>query len=65
VRPILPLDPAEIDQLQVDLVDKCGGLQRVTVPLSAHVPACQPAQVGVNERDEALQRVLVAAAPGS
>ena len=53
VGAILPLDAADIDQPEVDLVDERGGLEHVVGTLAGHVPLGDPAQLVVYERERA------------
>ena len=60
MRPILPVDVLDIDQAQVRLVDERGRLQAVTGPFAGHAPASDAAQLAVDDRDEPIERRLVA-----
>ena len=61
---ILPADVIDLDQPQIGFVDERRGLQGVPRTLPAHVPDRQPAQFGVNQWDEPVERVGLAPAPG-
>ena len=50
--PILPFDPGQVDQPDVRLMDKSGGLQAMILPFPKHVPMGQPAQFTVDERHQ-------------
>jgi hypothetical protein len=41
VRAILPLDPTNIHQPEIDLVDERGGLKNMPRTLARHVPLCE------------------------
>jgi hypothetical protein len=41
VRAILPLDPTNIHQPEIDLMDERGGLKNMPRTLSRHVPLCE------------------------
>ena len=64
MRPILPLDSTRVSQPEIGLVHELGCLQGMPRALACHVDACQPMEFVVNERREAGQSVLIAAAPG-
>ena len=61
VRTVLPIDPALVDQLQVDLVDERGRLRRAVRPLAGEMACGNDVQLVVDERDEPVQ--CLAAAP--
>lgn len=63
VRAILPLDPMNIDQPQVDLVDERGGLENVPWTLARHVPLRKAPQLVVDERQQPVHGPDVAASP--
>src|SRR5262249_23757106 len=63
VRAILPGQAPGVDQPDERLVDERGGLQRMAAALAAHVRAGEAPQLTVDQRQQALERVLVAAAP--
>ncbi|HEY0283980.1 MAG TPA: hypothetical protein VGC23_01225, partial [Vicinamibacterales bacterium] len=60
---ILPIDVLDIDQAQVHLVDERGRLQAVTRPFAGHAPARDTAQLGVDDRNQPIERRLVALSP--
>ena len=63
VRAILPLDAANINQLEVDLVDEGGGLQHVVRTLAGHVPLGDALELAVHEREQLLDGPVVAGSP--
>ena len=63
VRTVGPLDMREVDEPQVELIDQRSRLQRVVLPLAGHRPAREPAELGVDDRNEALKRTVVALCP--
>ena len=60
---VLPVDAALVDQPQVGFVHQGGGLQGVVGPFAPQVPAGQALEFAVDQRREALERLLVAIAP--
>src|SRR5439155_3926376 len=63
VRAILPLDILLIDELQICLINQCRSLQSVRRILSVHVAFGQPAQFGIDERNQLFQSGLITLAP--
>ena len=63
VRAILPLDPPDINQPEVDLVDERGGLEHVVRTLAGHVPLRDASQLAVDEREQLLDGPVVARSP--
>jgi hypothetical protein len=63
VRAALPVGVRLVDQLQVDLVDERRRLQGVAGTLATHVAPGQPAQLGLDEGDELVERGPVPVAP--
>jgi hypothetical protein len=63
VRSILPVDLALIDETQVDLVDERRRLQRVIHALASELTGSDAAQLGIQERQELVERGGVAATP--
>jgi hypothetical protein len=63
VRAVLPLHLALVDELEVRLVDEGGGLEGVVGALAPQVARGELMQFAVDEREQVLQRVAVAAAP--
>jgi hypothetical protein len=61
VRSILPVDLALIDETQVDLVDERRRLQRVIHALASELTGSDAAQLGIQERQELVERGGVAA----
>ena len=60
VRAILPVDLLDVDQAQVRLVDERGRLKAVPCPFAGHAPAGDAAQFAVDDRNEPIERRLVA-----
>src|SRR5205085_12565177 len=60
---VLPADSPLIHQLQERFMDERRGLQGVVAPLAPEVAGGQPAQLGVNLRQQAVERVLAPVAP--
>ena len=63
MRAILQLDPMNINQPEIDLVDERGGLENVAWTLARHVPLRETPQFGVHERKQLLHSCAVAAPP--
>ena len=63
VRSILPLHPLVVDQADVGLVDQRGGLEAVVGSLAPHVPVGEPAEFGVHDGRQRVERAVVAVAP--
>jgi hypothetical protein len=63
MRAILPPDLPLVDQLQIRLVDKGGGGERVVGALPSQVTACQAAQLVVDGVDQTAARRLIARTP--
>ena len=63
VRAILPLDAADINQLEVDLVDERGGLEHVIRALAGHVPPGDALEFAVHKREQFLDGPVVARSP--
>src|SRR5262249_37713342 len=64
VRAIVPADLRDVDEAQVGLVDECRRLERVAATLASHVVAREAVQLGVDERNQSIECILIAAAPG-
>ena len=64
VGAVVPAHGARVDQAHVGLVDQRRRLQRVVRPLPPHVAPSQPMQLGLDERDQAIERRLLPVAPG-
>jgi len=60
---ILPRDGFRVDQPEIGLVDERRGLKAVVDPLAPDVALRDAMQLLVNQRDEALQRILVSLSP--
>ena len=65
VRAVLPLHPALVSQAQVGLVDQGRRLDGVVRALAGQAAACQPFQLGMHERNDGVERLPIAAAPGA
>ena len=63
VRAVLPADTPGVGQAKKRLVHERGGLQRVSAPLAAHVASSQAAQLRLDERQQLLERGIIAVAP--
>jgi hypothetical protein len=63
MRTMLPIDGALFDEAEVRLVDQGGRLQRVARPLLAKLTRGDPAQLGVDQREQAIEGAAIAAAP--
>jgi hypothetical protein len=64
MRAILPLDLFDFDEPEVRLIDQRGRLERVAGTLVAHMAPCQPAQFGVDQREQAVERRHLTLPPG-
>jgi hypothetical protein len=64
MRAIVPRHAAEAAQTEVRLVDEGGGLQRMAGPFGAEMPRRDRAELRVNQRQEALERVVIPLLPG-
>jgi len=47
------------NQLQVSLVDQCGGLKGMVGTLSPHVAGSQPSEFPINNRNEIVEDVPI------
>jgi hypothetical protein len=63
VRSVLPADVLHVEQTDVGLVDERRGLQTMADSFARHEVARNPMQLGVDDRDQMLQRFVVAIAP--
>jgi hypothetical protein len=63
VGAILPVHAPSTHQPEKRLVHELGRLQRMTVPFAPHIRACEPAQLGLDERHQAIESGLIAVAP--
>jgi hypothetical protein len=63
MRPVLPVDPLDVDQAQVRLVHQRRRLKAVTDALSSHASPRDPVKLSFEHRDEPRQRLVVATAP--
>ena len=64
VRAILAVHAGCFHQAQVRFVHECGGLQAVARPLAGHTGLGDPVQLGMDDRDQLVERRVVALAPG-
>src|SRR6185503_16329090 len=64
MRPVLPLNPGEINQPHIGLIDQRGGLQAVTVTLTSEVPAREAPELVVDDGGQAVEGFRIPAAPG-
>jgi hypothetical protein len=64
VRPARESQAIDIDESKVDLVDKCSRLKGVPRRLALETALRHPAQLVVDERDQAVERRGVSLAPG-
>ena len=60
---VLPVDVLDVDQPQVGLVDKCGGLEAVPSTFSCHAPLGDAVQLSFDQGNQPFERTLVALAP--
>ena len=63
MRAVLPVDALGFDQAQIGLVDERGRLEAVPDPLSRDTPASNPKQLVVDDRDQAVERRVIALSP--
>ena len=63
MRAVLPLDLADINEPEVDLIDERGRLEHVTRTLTRHVTPGEPAELLVHERQQLFDGVAVPASP--
>ena len=63
VRAVLPANLPCTGQAQERFIDQCGRLQGVPLPLASHIASGQPAQLRFHQRNELLERCVVAVAP--
>jgi hypothetical protein len=52
-----------INEAQVGFVDECRRLESVTGRFLAHVPGCLAPEIGVHQRQKAIERVTLSVAP--
>ena len=62
---ILPADFLYLEQTQVRLVDKSTRLKRMARAFSCHIAAGQASEFRVDERDQLVERRLIAGTPGN
>jgi hypothetical protein len=63
VRPVPPIDVALVDQPQIHLVHQGGWLECVADTFASKLTCCDPTQLSVHERQQLIERALVAATP--
>ena len=63
VDAVLGPDTRVVDEAQVRLVHERRRVERVARPLAAHVAASQAPELGVEQRNEAIERAAVTVAP--
>ena len=63
VRPIPPIDLALVNESQIHLVHQGGRLECVADTLASKLPCCDPTELPVHERQQLIERALVAATP--
>jgi hypothetical protein len=63
MSPVVPGDRFRIDQSQIRLVDERCGLQAVIGALAADVALGDSMKLGVDERNQPLEGILVALRP--
>ena len=63
MRSILPFDIALFDQPQVRLVNERGWLERVARAFVSKLTGGNPAQLGIDERQQAVEGVSIATTP--
>jgi hypothetical protein len=63
MSPVTPIAVALIDESQIGLVDECRRLQGVAHPLMPKLPLRDPAQLGVNERQQLIECAAIPATP--
>jgi hypothetical protein len=60
---VVPLDILGVDQPEIRLVHERRRLKAVVCPFVAHVPFGDAVELPVNERNETIERPLVASSP--
>ena len=63
MRAIVPLDRFSIDQTKKRLVDECRRLEAMARALTRHAALRDPMELVMDERDQSLERTMVALAP--
>ena len=64
LKTVVTVDSAAPDQLQICLIHKSRGFQRMVGNLPAKVPSCDLPKLRVNHRHKVTERLLIAVAPG-
>jgi len=62
---VLPIDGAEVEQPEVDLINEGGGFQAVGIAFVAAVAAGDAAEFGQQAIGEAVERAIVSGSPGT
>jgi hypothetical protein len=65
MRAVFPPHTFRTGQPNECFVDERGRLKSVFAPLSRHVASSQPPEFGLDERQQVLERLRIAVAPGS
>jgi hypothetical protein len=65
MRTVLPPHTLRTRQPNECFVDERGRLKSVFAPLSRHVASSQPPELGLDERQQVLERLRITVAPGS
>ena len=64
MRAIVPRHPAETAQPEIRLVHQSGRLQRMARPLRAEMPRRDGPKLGIDQRQEPLERAVIPLLPG-
>jgi hypothetical protein len=64
MRAIVPRHPAEAAETEIGLVHQRGRLERVAGPLRPQMARRDGAELGIDDRQELLQRAIVPQLPG-
>ena len=65
MRAVLPPHALRVSQPNEGLVDQRRWLKGVLAPLAGHIASSQPPKLGFDEREQVLERLRIAVAPGS
>jgi hypothetical protein len=60
---ILPLNPVDVDQPEVGLIDQGAGLEAMACPLTGHATSSDAMKLMMHEWNELVQRGQISAAP--
>lgn len=63
VSPVTPLNPACVNETQVGHIDQRGGLEAVPQPLTPHAAPRDAVEFALDDRNQVLERLLVASPP--